>query len=102
MQIERWDPEKDGPFEEAGLRRKLEAMGYSVERYVHSPGTYFPMHTHEQDRIDAVAYGHLRVTIGNDEDLLGAGDCVYLPRGVEHSAEVVGDEAVVNLDAAKL
>lgn len=101
MQIDRWNPEQDGPLDEAAFRHKLEAQGYLVERYVYSPGTYFPMHTHDEDKIDAVVYGHLRVTMGNDEDLLGAGDAVHIPRGVEHSAEVVGDEAVVSLDAVR-
>lgn len=101
MQVDRWNPEQEGPLDEALFRRKLEAMGYSVERYVYSPGTYFPMHAHEVDKIDAVVYGHFRVTMGEDEVLLGAGDAVHVPRGVEHSAEVVGDEAVVSLDAAR-
>ncbi len=101
MQIERWNPEIDGPLEEATFRRKLEALGYAVERYVYSPGTYFPMHMHEEERIDAVVYGHFRITMGDDEDLLGAGDWVRVPGGIEHSAEVVGDEAVVSLDATK-
>jgi quercetin dioxygenase-like cupin family protein len=102
MQIDRWDSEKDGLLDEAALRAKLEAMGFAVSRFVYSPGTYFPLHAHEEDKIHAVAYGHLRITIGNDEDLLGAGDRVLVPRGVEHSAEVVGDEAVVSLEAAQL
>jgi len=38
--------------------------------------------------------GHLAV--------LGPGDWVDAPRGVRHSATVVGDEAVVSLDAVKL
>ena len=98
MQIDRWNPEKEGPLDEAKFRQKLESMGYTVSRYVLSPDTYFPMHTHEADKIEAVVYGHYRITMGDEETLLGAGDAVHLPRGVEHSAEVVGDEAVI-LDA---
>ena len=31
-----------------------------------------------------------------------AGDCLFVPRGVTHSAEVVGEEPVVSLDAVTL
>jgi quercetin dioxygenase-like cupin family protein len=101
MQVDRWDPEQDGPLDEPAFRQKLESMGYRVSRYVYSPGTYFPLHTHLEDKIDAVVYGHFLVTLGEDEILLGAGDALHVPRGAEHSAEVVGDEAVVSLDAVR-
>jgi mannose-6-phosphate isomerase-like protein (cupin superfamily) len=101
MHIERWKPAQDGPLSEQTLRRKLEAMGYRITRYIYSPGTYFPMHTHEVDKMDAVVEGHLRITMGEEEVLLGAGDAVYVPQHTEHSAEVVGDVAVVSLDGVK-
>jgi len=101
MKVDRWNPEQDGPLDEAAFRQKLESTGYSVSRYIYAPGTYFPMHTHEADKIDAVVSGHFRVTMGQEEMLLGAGDAVHVPKGVEHSAEVVGDEAVVSLDAVR-
>ena len=33
--------------------------------------------------------------------VLQAGDCLAVPKGMVHSAEVVGSEVVVSLDAAK-
>jgi mannose-6-phosphate isomerase-like protein (cupin superfamily) len=33
--------------------------------------------------------------------ILEAGDCLHVPRGAEHSAEVVGDEPVVSLDGVR-
>lgn len=32
---------------------------------------------------------------------LVAGDCLHVPKGMLHSAEVVGDESVISLDAVK-
>ena len=87
MQVDRWNPGQDGPLDEAVFRQTLEAMGYSVSRYVYAPGTYFPMHTHEVDKIDAVVSGHFRATMGEDEMLLGAGDAVHIPGGVEREAQ---------------
>ncbi len=101
MKVERWDAERDGPPSEAVLRQKLEQRGYRVSRYVYPPGTYFPDHSHGVDKIDAVLSGRFRMKMGSDEVTLEAGDCLAVPRGVVHSAEVVGDEPVISLDATK-
>jgi quercetin dioxygenase-like cupin family protein len=101
MQIEHWHPEDDGPLSEAALRRKLERRGYQVTRYVYSPGMFFPAHDHAEDKIDAVLAGRFRITMQGQEVVLEAGDLVVVPKHVEHTAEVVGDEPVVSLDGVR-
>ena len=56
MTPQRWNA-ADGPLTEAGLRAKLESLGYRVARYVYEPGTVFPDHKHDVDKIDAVLSG---------------------------------------------
>jgi quercetin dioxygenase-like cupin family protein len=99
MDIERWDEKRDGPFSESALRRKLEDRGYRVSRYVYPPGTFFPDHTHAVEKVDAVASGRFRMKTEEGDVVLEAGDSLVVPGGVVHSAEVVGDEPVVSLDA---
>ena len=101
MPVERWDPAKDGPFSEQALRKKLETKGYHVSRYVYPPGTYFPDHTHEIDKIDAVVSGQFRMSTPAGSVILKAGDALPVPKGTVHSAEVVGNRSVVSLDATK-
>ena len=101
MNIEEWN-EADGTLTEELLRRKLEVRGYIVHRYTYPPGTYFPEHTHTIDKIDAVLSGRFRMVVEGREVILEAGDCVSVPRGTVHSAEVVGQEPVVSLDATKI
>lgn len=101
MQVEHWDPQVDGILSEPALRGKLEARGYRVTRYVYPPGTYFPDHSHAVDKIDGVLEGRFRMTLGGRSVVLGPGDCLAVPRGAVHSAQVVGDDAVVSLDAVK-
>ena len=100
-EVERWDEERDGPLDEKSMRHKLEARGYHVSRYVYPPGMHFPDHTHEVDKIDGVLAGRFRMAMGEMDVVLEAGDCLAVPRGVVHSAEVVGDEPVVSLDAVR-
>ena len=101
MPVESWDAERDGALTEGALREKLERRGYRVSRYVYPPGTYFPDHTHGVDKIDAVVSGRFRVTLEGESVVLEAGDAIEVPRGAGHSAEVVGDEPVVSLDAVR-
>jgi quercetin dioxygenase-like cupin family protein len=97
----RWDTARDGPLDEAGLRRKLESLGYRVSSYVYPPGTEFPPHDHAVDKIDAVLSG--RFEIGTDEGVLvlGSGEWVMVPAGTRHRARVLGDKEVVSLDAVR-
>ena len=101
MKSERWDEAADGELNEANMRRKLERQGYRVTRYVYPPGTRFPDHSHGVDKIDGVLSGRFRMTLGGHAMILEAGDCLAVPRGMVHSAEVVGDEPVVSLDAVR-
>lgn len=100
-EIERWDEGEDGPVTERRLLEALEDRGYTVSRHVYPPGTRFPPHTHDVDKIDAVVSGRFRVILEGEGVVLGPGDAVEVPRGVEHTAEVVGDEPVVSLDGAR-
>lgn len=98
--VERWDA-RNGPLREADLRSRLEQRGYTLSRYVYPPGTVFPDHTHAVDKIDAVVSGRFRLVIEGTEVVLGPGDFVEIPKGVLHSAAVVGHESVVSLDAVR-
>ncbi len=101
MQIEHWDSERDGPLTEANMRRKLEDRGYVVDTYRYPPGTYFPDHDHGVDKIDGVLSGRFRICMQGSSLVLEAGDILVVPKHVFHSAEVVGDDPVVSLDAVR-
>jgi quercetin dioxygenase-like cupin family protein len=102
MAVHRWNAALDGEFSEAAMRAKLETLGYRVARYTYPPGTVFPDHRHEVDKIDAVVSGVFRLVVGGHLAELRAGDWVDVPRGAVHNASVIGDEPVVSLDAIKL
>ncbi|RMG29142.1 MAG: cupin domain-containing protein [Gammaproteobacteria bacterium] len=102
MGIEHWDRERDGELTEAAMRRKLESRGYRVSRYVYPPGTWFPPHTHAVDKIDGVLSGRFELEMGGVRHVLEAGDMIAVPAGAVHSARVLGEEAVVSLDAVKI
>ncbi len=100
--IEPWDQSKWGPLSEENMRRKLMAEGYSsVFRYLYPRGTVFSDHTHSMDKKDSVLEGEFLITLEGEEFLLHAGDSIEVPANAVHSAQVVGEEGVVSLDAVK-
>ena len=101
MTPQRWNP-AEGPLTEAALRAKLESLGYRVAKYTYDPGTVFPDHKHDVDKIDAVLSGRFRLVVRGHMKVLGPGEWIEIPRGTVHNASVMGDEPVVSLDAVKL
>ena len=101
MTPHRWNP-ADRPLTESALRAKLESLGYRVAKYVYEPGTVFPDHKHDVDKIDAVLSGRFRLVVRGHMKLLGPGEWIEIPRGTVHNATVVGDQPVVSLDAVKV
>ncbi len=101
MTPKRWNS-TDGPLTEAALRAKLESLGYRVAKYTYDPGTVFPDHKHDVDKIDAVLSGRFRLGVRGHMKVLGPGEWLEIPRGTVHNASVMGDEPVVSLDAVRL
>ena len=101
MTPHRWNP-LDGPLTEAGLRAKLEALGYRVARYVYEPGTVFPDHKHDVDKIDAVLSGRFRLVVRGHMKVLGPANGSRFRAAPSTTPPVMGDEPVVSLDAVKL
>ncbi len=98
VRVVHWQASNDGKLNAATLRRKLENAGYTVSTYTYPPGTSFPIHTHGVDKCDAVLSGRFKISCGEHAVVLEAGDMMFVPAGLEHAAEVLGDEPVISLD----
>jgi mannose-6-phosphate isomerase-like protein (cupin superfamily) len=94
MRIERWEPRRDGPLSESALRQKLEARGYLHTRRTYPSGAVAATQPADHDRVEAVASGMLKMTLGDESAILAAGDLVIVPRGEVRRLEVVGSAPV--------
>jgi len=83
------------------MQDKLEALGYSCSIYHYPEGSFFPDHTHDVDKIDGVLSGRFRIGMTGESVILEADDCIHVPKGAVHNAEVVGEETVISIDAIK-
>ena len=88
-----------GPVSEKTMRQQLVQAGYAVSCYHYPPGTYFAPHAHSARKRDTVLKGQFRISWDGGSVILQPGDMIEIPAGATHSAEVVGDETVVSLDA---
>lgn len=98
MIVEPWNQDLDGPLSTDSMVRKLESRGYRCSVHSYPPGTCFPEHAHDVDKIDAVVAGRFRISMGGFTRVLGPGDCIAVPKGQVHRAEVAGGETVLSVD----
>ena len=70
--------------------KKIE-VGY----YRYPAGTGANTHAHPQEQVITVLKGKITSQVsGGEEKILGPGEAVYIPAGVEHKNWAVGDEDV--------
>ena len=68
------------------------APNFVLRKFDMAPGGGMPLHTNETEHVQYVLGGHARVTIGEDVHEVEAGMAIFIPAGVPHAYETVGDE----------
>lgn len=82
-----------------GVARKgFSGNGATVALHRLAPGHEPKPHSHPNEQIVYIIEGTVKFHIGSETTRLGPGMLALVPRGVEHYAEVVGDQPVLNLD----
>jgi quercetin dioxygenase-like cupin family protein len=80
-----------------GTRRQVligpdDAPNFALRRFVMEPGGGMPRHTNAVEHEQYVLRGRARVGIGDEVYEVGADDVVFIPAGVPHFYEALGDE----------
>jgi quercetin dioxygenase-like cupin family protein len=63
----------------------------------YAPGAGAPMHVHRHETLAYVVKGKVKMTVGNEEYVLGPGDVCLHPEGVPHGVEGVEQSVVVEI-----
>lgn len=74
-----------------------EAPDFAMRRFAIKPGGGMPLHTNLVQHEQYVLQGRASVSIGNETIEVERDDVVYIPAGVPHSYESIGDEDFVFL-----
>jgi len=95
--------------QELDLRKRMQEQGLSPYCWSNGPGDYYAIHSHSYEKVLYCVRGSIRFTLHDQsnaanatEDLdLSSGDCMILPAGIRHSAQV-GSQGVTCLEAAHM
>lgn len=106
VQVIRWQ-ETAAPQEQE-LRKRMQQEGLSPYSWSNGPGDYYAVHSHSYQKVLYCVRGSIRFVLPDQVGAAGSmqaidlapGDCMILPPGVRHSAQV-GSEGVVCLEAAR-
>ncbi len=99
FEFERWS--ESGNPDATVLRNPLQVEGYMVTECIDSPGTIYPLHSHNEDQSHWVISGELQLTIERETYTLSAGDRDFLPANTTNVAFVPGKEPVRYLIGVK-
>lgn len=69
-----------------------EGPHFAMRRFIMQPGGGMPEHTNTVEHEQYVLRGHANIGIGKEEFEVRAGDVVFIPLGVPHWYQNIGDE----------
>jgi quercetin dioxygenase-like cupin family protein len=95
----RWTRPKKPTLEE--LKAQLTREGLPHEIYSDPPGVKYGRHKHDFDDFVVIVSGKMRIMTDIEEWVMKPGDRINLSAHTTHSAEVLGQEEVHYLSAAK-
>ena len=101
IKLERWDRDHEGDLTPDGLIRKLSVLGYESQAKTYKPGDYHADRRIQIDTIDAIVQGQLKVSLEGESRVLHPGDCLFIPKGLVTSTEVIGKKPVIFLEGTR-
>ena len=93
-----WDEMPEEAVTDSFSRQMVVGEKEMLCRLKLKPGCAVPTHSHEHEQISHVLKGRLRFLIDDEPVEIGPGETLLIPPCVPHSAEVVGDETVIDYD----
>ena len=69
-----------------------EAPNFAMRRFIMQPGGGMPNHTNSVEHEQFVLRGHARIGIGDEVFEVQANNVVFIPAGVPHWYQNIGDE----------
>jgi cupin superfamily acireductone dioxygenase involved in methionine salvage len=106
MQVIRW--REKTPPQEQDIRRSMQQDGLSPHSWSNAPYDTYAAHSHSYEKVLYCLRGSIRFVLPDRLDASGQptavdlnpGDCLILPAGTRHSADV-GPEGVLCIEAAR-
>lgn len=97
MDVRRWHEEPVEQLSSSIGRQVLHTESITLARIVLVAGAHVPRHEHESEQIANVLEGRLRFTIGDEVQIVGAGESVSVPAWASHEVEALADSVVLDV-----
>ncbi|WP_331774792.1 cupin domain-containing protein [Sulfurospirillum sp. 1612] len=68
------------------------APHFAMRKFIIKQGGSMPLHTNSVEHEQYVLNGSAKVVIGDEESIAKKDDVLFIPAGVAHSYDVIGDE----------
>jgi quercetin dioxygenase-like cupin family protein len=97
MPLYRWENE---PIEELSPsigRQLLHTETMTFARIHLRAGAVVPTHAHANEQVATVLAGRLRFVVGDDEQIVAAGESMFVPGDVPHMVEALEDSVVLDV-----
>ena len=69
----------------------------TIGRIILRAGAVVPSHHHVHEQVANVLAGRLRFVVGGDEQIVSAGESVFIPSEVPHAVEALEDSVVLDV-----
>ena len=69
----------------------------TIARITLRSGALVPRHEHPHEQVATVLEGRLRFVVGGEEQVVSAGESVFVPSGVPHEVEALEDSLVLDV-----
>jgi quercetin dioxygenase-like cupin family protein len=78
-------------------RQMLHTETMTVARITLRAGAFVPRHQHPNEQVANILSGRVRFAVGDEERIVGAGECVPLPADVPHEVEALEDSIIIDV-----
>jgi quercetin dioxygenase-like cupin family protein len=97
MKIHTWEEMKEDIMNPLAGRKALHGEGITLARFRFDKGNVVAVHKHINDQITTVQSGSVRMTCGDEEFVLKAGEMVHVPPNVPHGNVALEDTVIIEL-----
>lgn len=97
MQSYTWDTVPAERLDDNIERRMIVGKKQMLVRWEFKKGTLASKHSHPHEQVVLMVTGKLRLSVGDDESVIGPGEIVVIPSDVPHEAEALEDSVAIDL-----
>jgi len=97
MQIQRWESEPVEELSPAIGRQVVHTENMTIAKITLGAGAHVPRHEHVHEQVANVLEGRCRFVVGGEEQVVSAGESVFIASGVPHEVEALTDAIVLDV-----